>query len=329
MTTGEPRPLSLDALAALPRGLRTRFAPAPTGDLHLGHLVNAVLVWGIARATGGSVILRIEDHDRQRSRRPWEEALRADLGRLGLVPDEPDPDAWETPGCAWRQSDHPERYADALVPLRARGLVYACDCSRSGVAAWAAVAGHPWQGPGCPGRCAERALPEEPGRTLRLALGEGTEGWEDLALGSQAGAPGAHGDLPVRDRAGNWTYAWSVVVDDLHDRIGLVIRGADLCDATPAQLRVARLLAGGHPARFLHHPLVRRPDGRKLSKADGATAVRDLLAAGASVEALLGDAARAAGLRGVPDRIAPGALGDLVAAAIGAPPAAGRARDRG
>jgi len=325
VTSRDPRPLPLTALAALPRGLRTRFAPAPTGDLHLGHLVNAVLVWGIARATGGSVILRIEDHDRQRSRRPWDAALRADLGRLGLIPDEPDVDAWERPGCAWRQSDHPERYADALVPLRERGLVYACDCSRADVAAWEAAAGHPWQGPGCPGGCAARGLPEEPGRTLRLALGEGSEAWQDLALGSQAGPPAAHGDLPIRDRAGNWTYAWSVVVDDLHDRIGLVIRGEDLRDATPAQLRVARLLAGGHPARFLHHPLVRRPDGRKLSKADGATAVRDLLAAGASVEGLLADAARAAGLPGVPDRLPATALGDLVAAAIGAALVGGRA----
>lgn len=305
-------------LGAIPPGLRTRFAPAPTGDLHLGHLVNAVLVWGVARATGGTVVLRIEDHDRQRSRAAWEAGILADLERLGLVPDEPAPGAFDGP-CAWRQSDHPGRYEAALAPLRARGLVHACACSRTDLAAWEAARGRRWSGPGCPGRCAERGIEDGEGTALRVVIGGGDEAWDDLALGPVAGPAAGHGDLAVRDRAGNWTYPWCVVVDDLHDRIGLVVRGEDLRDATPAQLRLARLLAGGHPARFLHHPLVRRPDGSKLSKSDGATAVRDLLAAGATVERLLAGAARAAGLPDVPDEVAPATLGELVARVL--PPA--------
>jgi len=305
----------MPSLRAIPPGLRTRFAPAPTGDLHLGHLVNAALVWGIARATGGSVVLRIEDHDRQRARPAWEAGILADLELLGLVPDVPPLAAFRDGPCAWRQSDHPERYVAALAPLRAAGRVYACDCTRTTVAAWAAAHGRPWSGPGCPGGCAERGLPETPERTLRLVLGAGPEAWDDLALGPQTGVPAAHGDLPVRDRAGNWTYAWCVVVDDLHDGIGCVIRGADLVDATPAQLRVARLLAGGHPARFLHHPLVRRPDGTKLSKSDGATAVRALLAGGAARDVLLADALRAAGIPAVPRAVAPDDLGAILRAA--------------
>lgn len=146
-----------------------------------------------------------------------------------------------------------------------------------------------------------------------MVLGDGEEAWDDLLLGPRSGAPAATGDLLVRDRDGNWTYHLCVVVDDLAQGIDLVIRGADLTDATPAQLRLARLLTGApHPARFLHHPLVRRPDGTKLSKADGATAVRELLDAGADRAVLLAGAARDAGIAGVPDRLEPDRLGALL-----------------
>jgi glutamyl/glutaminyl-tRNA synthetase len=260
-------------------------------------------------------VLRIEDHDRQRSRATWEAALLDDLERLGLLPDEPTLAAFRFGATPYRQSDSPERYAAALDALRPRGLVYACDCARSTFAGWAAAhGGRRWSGPGCPGGCAGRALPEEaPGAGLRVALGEDEEGWTDLLVGPRSGPPAAEGDLLVRDRAGNWTYAFCVVVDDLAHRIDLVIRGVDLLDATPAQLRLARLLTGDpHPARFLHHPLVRRPDGTKLSKADGATAVRELLDAGADPAALLAGACRAAGLPDVPGRVSAADLGRVV-----------------
>lgn len=290
----------------LPPGLRTRFAPAPTGYLHLGHVANALVVWGVARATGGCVILRIEDHDRQRCRPEYEAALLDDLSGLGFAPDEPRIDSFRTGApSAYRQRDNGAAYEAAVARLDAAGHVYACDCSRVTFAAWSAAAhGRAWSGAGCPGRCAERGLPRErPGLTLRVALGGGAEPWTDLVLGSQVGEAGgwrgggpAGGDLPIQDRHGNWTYALCVVVDDMRHGIDLVIRGEDLLNATPAQVRLGRLLGRAEPPLFLHHPLIRRDDGRKLSKADGATSVRELLAAGNAAGQLRGRAAAAIGL---------------------------------
>jgi glutamyl-Q tRNA(Asp) synthetase len=276
----------------------TRFAPAPTGRLHLGHLVNAIYVWGIARATGGRVILRIEDHDRQRSRLDHEVALLEDLEWLGLVPDEPSIAAFRTGPTTYRQSDAGGAYATALARLDAAGLVYACACSRSTFDAWEDGHGRPWRGIGCPGGCRALALDAE-ARDLgvRVAVGAGSERWTDLLAGPMADEPAADGDLLVRDRLGNWTYAFCVVVDDLRQGVDLVIRGRDLLDATPVQLRLGRLLGRETPPRFLHHPLVRRVSGQKLSKAEGDTSVRSMLDAGATPGALFGRAARLAGLR--------------------------------
>jgi len=295
------------AIRDLPGGLRTRFAPAPTGYLHLGHVANALVVWGVAGATGGRVVLRIEDHDRERCRPAYERALLDDLEGLGFVPDEPPIALLRTrEPSPYRQRDNGAAYAAALGELASRELVYGCSCSRSTFATWGTSHGRPWSGPGCPGACSARRLERDaPGVTWRVALGDGDEAWTDLVLGPQRGRPTAPGDLPARDRHGNWTYAFCVVVDDLRDRIDLVIRGEDLLAATPAQIRLGRLLGRVTPPRFLHHPLIRRPDGRKLSKADGATSVRELLARGASGAELRAHAADAIGLAaGVARRLA-------------------------
>ena len=130
-----------------------------------------------------------------------------------------------------------------------------------------------------------------------MAVGAGSERWVDLLAGPMADEPAATGDPLVRDRVGNWTYAFCVVVDDMRHGIDLVIRGRDLLDATPVQLRLARLLGRETPPAFLHHPLVRRVSGQKLSKSEGDTAVRSLLDAGSTPEELLGLAARVAGLQ--------------------------------
>ncbi|MEW6224116.1 MAG: glutamate--tRNA ligase family protein [Chloroflexota bacterium] len=298
----------------LPVAPVTRFAPAPTGDLHLGHLVNALYTWGVARATGGRVVLRIEDHDRQRSRPGFETALLEDLERLGLAPDEPPVAAFRAGPTPYRQSDAGEAYAAALARLRADGLVYACDCSRATFVAFEAERGRHWRGIGCPGECRRRSLPEDGGTGLRVAVGAGTERWVDLLAGPMADEPAANGDLLVRDRVGNWTYALCVVVDDMRHDIDLVIRGRDLLHATAEQIRLARLLGRDVPPRFLHHPLVRKVSGAKLSKADGDTAVRSLLDAGHTPRALFGLAARLAGLRQDAAPIEPAALGSLFAA---------------
>jgi glutamyl/glutaminyl-tRNA synthetase len=251
---------------------RTRFAPAPTGFLHLGHVANAVWTWGVARAVGARVLLRIEDHDRQRCRPEFDAALLDDLDWLGFTPD----------AGPVRQSDADAQliHTEACDRLRAEGLVYGCDCTRSTFAAWARTAGErSWSGSGCPGWCRERGVD---GPVLRVDLGGGSESWPDVAAGASRGPVAPSGDLPIRDRHGNWTYGFCVVVDDLRQEIDLVVRGADLLEATPTQIRLARVLGRTSPPTFLHHPLVRRADGSKLSKSAGDTGVRELRAASVS-----------------------------------------------
>jgi glutamyl-Q tRNA(Asp) synthetase len=243
----------------------TRFAPSPTGYLHLGHVVNAIYVWGVARAQSGRVILRIEDHDRRRCRPQYEAALLEDLDWLGFVPDE----GRHPPA---RQSDRAGDFADALAMLDRDGLVYACECSRTRVG-----------GQAYDGRCRDRGLAREPGRALRVRLdGE------------------ASGDLLLRDRDGHWTYQFAVTVDDTRQGVTLVIRGLDLADSTGRQLALARLLGRETPPLFLHHPLIMDSSGRKLSKSARDTGIRELRAAGLAPETVVGLAAAAVGLIDAP-----------------------------
>lgn len=274
----------------------TRFAPAPTGRLHLGHLANAINVWGLARRFDARVILRIEDHDRQRCRPEYETALLDDLDRLGIAADEPSTNDLRAGPSPFRQRDNGPAYRAALERLAAVTSVYACDCARSTFAAWREAHSRPWRGPGCPGGCLARGLERRADLALRAALGEGDEAWEDELAGARSGVVAPDGDLPVRDRNGNWTYAFCVVVDDLRHGVDLVVRGEDLLDATPDQIRLGVLLGRPVAPRFAHHPLVLRPDGSKLSKADGDTAIGDLLDAGRSPHELFGEAAARVGL---------------------------------
>ena len=270
---------------------RTRFAPAPTGYLHLGHVANVIHVWGMARVAGAAVLLRIEDHDRSRARPAYDAAILEDLAWLGFAADEG----------PVRQSDDDGPYAAALERLLADDLVYGCDCTRGTFSDWSQAHGRPWHGPGCPGACPTRGLA---GPVLRVALGGGSGQWMDGLVGPCADDVAGSGDLPIRDRDGQWTYGFSVVVDDLRQDVDLIVRGRDLLHATTAQIRLGRILGRETPATFAHHPLVRRPDGRKLSKADGDTSVRDLRAAGRTAAELIGEAAAATGLIEEPRPIA-------------------------
>ncbi len=267
-------------------GAWTRFAPAPTGYLHLGHVANAIWVWGLAGVTGRKVLLRIEDHDRERSRPEFDAAILEDLAWLGF----------EADAGPVRQQSSPGPYAEAVERLREAGRVYACDCTRSTVAAWSAAHGRPWHGSGCPGGCRARQLGDDSGLTLRSTLGEGLEAWGDVLLGPRDGDPSATGDLAIRDRNGNWTYGFAVVVDDLRQAVSLVVRGEDLVEATAAQVRLGRLLGRPTPPTFAHHPLIRKPDGTKLSKSDRDSGVRDQRAAGRDPADVIGAAASAIGL---------------------------------
>jgi glutamyl/glutaminyl-tRNA synthetase len=229
-------------------------------------------------------VLRVDDHDHVRSRPEFDVALIEDLAWLGFAADR-GPTRQADPGVA-------EAYASALDRLRGDGLLYGCDCTRSTFAKWAAANGRVWTGPGCPGGCRARGLV---GPALRAALGGGRETWMDVAAGPSAGDVAPAGDPPIRDRDGNWTYPFSVVVDDLREGIDLVIRGRDLIDATATQIRLGGVLGRPAPATFIHHPLIRRPDGRKLSKSSGDTAVRELREAGRTADEVIASAAAASG----------------------------------
>lgn len=243
-------------------------------------------MWGLARATGRRVVLRIEDHDQQRSRPELDAALLEDVAWLGFVFDIG----------PVRQSDDWTVYEAALARLRGDGLVYACDCTRSTFAAWKRLHGRPWSGGGCPGGCRERDLADARGTGLRVVLGAGEETWNDVRLGSRRDDADREGDALVRDRHGNWTYPFCVVVDDMLQGIDLVVRGEDLLDATARQIRLGRLLGRDRPPAFYHHPLIRKPGGAKLSKSDGDTGVRELRARGLDRDVVLGEAAAAVGL---------------------------------
>jgi glutamyl-Q tRNA(Asp) synthetase len=256
----------------IPPATRTRFAPAPTGRLHLGHVANALWVWGAARLAGAGVLLRIEDHDRGRSRPEFDRTLIDDLAWLGFVPDE---------GPIRQSDDDAEAaYADALARLAADGMAYRCGCSRATFAAWARDHARAWTGAGCPGACRTRVVPAEVATSTRVALGGDDESFDDLVLERWTGPVAAGGDLVARDRAGNWSYPFAVVVDDLRQGVDLVVRGDDLVADTPRQIRLARILGRARPPCFLHHPLIRKASGAKLSKSDGDTGVDELRRSG-------------------------------------------------
>ncbi len=290
-------PLDLAALRGrLPPSPITRFAPSPTGFLHLGHVANAIYVWGVARALGGRVLLRVEDHDRGRSRREYETAALEDLTWLGFVPDLGAPSELGPGPSPHRQSDSHGAYLAALEQLARGARVYACDCTRKEIAAEAGDSFN--EETRYPGRCRDRGLPLSDGKGIRVVMEPGAETFTDALRGIATQAPSEQcGDLLLRDRTGNWTYQFAVVVDDRRHQVDLVVRGEDLLPSTGRQIRLARMLGRVRQPVFLHHPLIRKEGGAKLSKSSGDTGIRELRRAGATPEAVLGRAAWLTGLR--------------------------------
>jgi glutamyl-tRNA synthetase/glutamyl-Q tRNA(Asp) synthetase len=249
----------------------TRFAPAPTGYLHLGHVVNALHVWGAARQRHGEVLLRIEDHDRQRSKLEYEAAILEDLAWLGFRHD----------GEVVRQRERGHIYHKALQRLIDRKLVYGCTCTRNDI-----------NGERYANTCRDKGIALGDGVGWRVIMEPGVERFVDAILGPQEQDPSEQcGDLLVRDRLGNWTYQYAATVDDHVQRITDVIRGQDLLSSTGRQIRLARLLGRQETARFSHHALVMKSAAQKLSKSDGDTGVRDLRALGWPAEKVLEKAA--------------------------------------
>ncbi|HTW12197.1 MAG TPA: tRNA glutamyl-Q(34) synthetase GluQRS [Solirubrobacteraceae bacterium] len=242
-----------------------RFAPSPTGPLHLGSLRTALVAWLLARSQGARFLLRIEDLDPQRSRREHEASQIQDLQALGID--------WD--GEPVRQSERHRLYDDALGQLHAQGRLYPCFCTRAEIRE-AASAPHGALPEGAyPGTCreippSERRRRIEAGERFALRLRADAEliEWHDRLLGPQHGQVD---DFVVVRADGVHAYQLAVVVDDADQDIGEVVRGADLADSTPRQILLQRLL--GLPAlSYAHVPLVLGPDGARLAKRDrGAT----------------------------------------------------------
>ena len=264
----------------------TRFAPAPTGYLHLGHVLNAQQVWGAARDRDGEVLLRIEDHDRQRSKAEFERAIIEDLAWLGF----------RHHGEMVRQSERSHIYGRALQRLIDRGIVYGCTCTRAEIASGTGSR-EPGDGEArYANTCRNKNIPLSNDVGWRVIMEPGVERFFDEILGPQEQDPSEQcGDLLVRDRLGNWTYQYAVTVDDHVQRITHVIRGQDLLASTGRQIRLARLLGRDTPPRFRHHPLIMKSPTQKLSKSDHDTGVRELRASGWTRERVLEKAANLKG----------------------------------
>jgi glutamyl-tRNA synthetase len=280
-----------------PRG---RFAPSPTGPLHLGNARTALLSWLSARAAGGEYLVRVEDLDAPRVRPGAEARILEELRWLGLDWDE-GPDVGGPAG-PYRQSERRERFAGALERLRAAGQAYPCTCSRAEVAAAAGAPQVPGdEGPRYPGTCRDRApdLARAPGGRApawRLRVPPGDVQFTDGVHGPQRRDVGAEvGDFVVARADGVPAYQLAVVVDDAAMGVTEVVRGDDLLPSTARQLLLYRAL-GLDPPRFAHVPLVVGEDGARLAKRHGALSLGELRERGADPRAVVGLLAALSGL---------------------------------
>jgi glutamyl-Q tRNA(Asp) synthetase len=255
----------------------TRFAPSPSGRLHLGHAYSAALGHARARDTEGRFLLRIEDLDQTRSRPEFVDGIYDDLRWLGI--------GWDFPVLV--QSERTLAYRDALRTLRDRGLAYACFCTRADIAQ-SLTAPHGDAATSYPGTC--RALADDPQRRAdmphswrlhsekALAL-TGLPGWSEADGRRFAAKPGDIGDAILARKDAPASYHLSCVVDDAASEVTTVVRGMDLRASTPIQRLLQRLLDVPEPT-YLHHPVVAHADGRRLAKRELAPTLHAMRDAG-------------------------------------------------
>jgi glutamyl-Q tRNA(Asp) synthetase len=266
----------------------TRFAPSPTGELHLGHAYSALIAWQRAREGGGTFLLRIEDIDIRRCRREYETAILEDLRWLGLD--------WD--GAVRRQSEHFATYGAVLDALSARGLVYPCFCTRADIAREVAAsnsAPHGPDGPLYPGTCRHLTTGE---RKLRIQAGEefclrldaaraaqeaGPYDFFDESRGRIEGQPLLFGDVVLARKDTPTSYHLAVIVDDHLQGVTLVTRGEDLLPSTHVH-RLLQCLLGYDAPQYAHHPLLTDENGRRFAKRDRSLTLRALRESGVSAQ---------------------------------------------
>jgi glutamyl-Q tRNA(Asp) synthetase len=269
----------------------TRFAPSPTGRLHLGHAASAIRAHDFARGAGGRFLLRIEDIDGTRSREEHVAGILEDLAWLGLD--------WDGP--VVRQSQRLALYDDALDRLREAGLAYPCVCTRADIAA-SLSAPHGPAGAIYPGTCRARAVDLSLPHCWRLDMARavafaGPLAWHDAAAGTVEADPLAHGDVVLARKDAPASYHLAVTVDDAAQGVTDIVRGDDLFASTHVHRLLQALLDLPTP-RYHHHPLLTGPDGKRLAKRDGAPSLADLRAGGADGAAVAADLRKAIGLAG-------------------------------
>jgi glutamyl-tRNA synthetase len=279
-----------------------RYAPSPTGSLHLGNLRTALLAWLFARSAGARFVVRVEDLDAGRVREAYVGEQLADLRALGLD--------WD--GEPVRQSARRDRYEAAIARLGAQGLLYPCFCTRAEIREAASAPHGPLPEGAYPGTCrglgaAERAARAAAGRpaALRVDAGAAELGFTDRLAGTVRGVVD---DFVVRRSDGVHAYNLAVVVDDAEQGVGEVVRGADLLDSTPRQLWLARALGVRAPSSYAHVPLVLGPDGARLAKRHGAVTLAGRAAQGQGPEAVRAELAAGAGLVAPGERPSPAEL---------------------
>lgn len=260
-----------------------RYAPSPTGRLHLGNLRTALVAWGSARERGAPFLLRIEDVDSGRSREGWVEVQLEELRSIGVD--------WD--GEPVRQSERHDLYRAALERLGELDLTYECFCTRAEIRE-AASAPHGELPEGAyPGTCRDLTAAEREARlaagrppALRVRAGGARVAFEDHECGR---VEKTLDDFVVRRNDGDFAYNLAVTVDDAEQRIGEVVRGADLLDTTPRQLWLYDKLDLNAPPRFRHVPLMLGPDGERLAKRHGAITLEERIESGQSAESVRAD----------------------------------------
>jgi glutamyl-tRNA synthetase len=273
-----------------PRG---RLAPSPTGLLHLGHARTFLIAWWSARAQGGSVLLRLEDLDGERTSPEFSDAACRDLEWLGLD--------WD--GAPIVQSTGLARMTTAIERLLREGLAYACSCTRGDVRQAQTAPNEGTLEPRYPGTCRGRwsSVVEAEARTgrpagVRLLVPEGSVRFDDRVAGPQSFDVAASvGDFLIARRGGAPAYQLAVVIDDAAERVSEVVRGDDLLPSTARQLLLQRALGLPEPS-FAHVPLVTNARGQRLAKREASLALSELRARGTDPRRIVAWAARTAGI---------------------------------
>lgn len=286
-----------------------RYAPSPTGDLHLGNALAAVCAWARARRAGGRLVLRMEDLDQPRVVAGAAARILEDLARLGLDFDA-GPDTVDE-GAPYVQSACGPLYDAALQKLRDDGRLFACRCSRKDLARLASAPHAGEEGPPYPGTCRSLGLPlDDPSLPVawRFRVEPGDVVIEDRLQGrcSQDVAREV-GDFVVRRRDGIVAYHLAVVVDDARQGVTEVVRGRDLLSSAPRQVLLYRALGEAIPT-YAHIPLWTGPDGQRLAKRRGEGTLRALFEAGVTAEEVLGRVGRALGVASPGERLKAAAL---------------------